>query len=71
MGSPVPVEKAEAVIYEYIRLRYQLMRGEINKLCIPFKEKCDELGMSVRHALRLIRYAKDVGMVPWDRRWEF
>lgn len=63
MNPPIQAEKAEELILHYIKLRYQLLSGEIPKIYLPLQEKARELGFGLRAAYKLIQYARRIGMV--------
>lgn len=63
MSTPIPAEKAEELILHYLKLRYQLIVGEVSKIEIHLQQKANELGFSRASAWKFVRFARDIGMV--------
>lgn len=61
--NPIPAKSQEALILEYIRLRYLRTCGKINKLYLGLRAKADELGMSLGYAWQLVNYGRKIGMI--------
>lgn len=61
--APIPIERAEAIILYYIELRYLYLEWKVPKIYYFLERKARELGFSLRMALYLVRFGKDIGMV--------
>lgn len=63
MRRPISIEKTEEIIQHYVKLRYLVACGQINKLYIALEEKAREMGIGIASAWRAVRWAKSIGMV--------
>lgn len=63
MRNPVPLEKVEAIIYEYIRLKYLVLNCYINKMHFGLENKAKELRIGTATAWRIVKWGKEIGMI--------
>lgn len=65
MRRPIPAVKAEELILYYAKLYYRWLSGEAIKIEYELKLKAEELGFGLRSAFRLIKQAREFGMLDY------
>lgn len=61
--TPIPARSQEALILEYIKLRYLRAIGKISKIYLHIEQKANELGMGRGPAWHIIAHARKIGMI--------
>lgn len=60
---PIQADQQEAIILEYMRLHYLVINRKVSKIYYYLEKKANELGMSLRSAVSIVRYARRIKMI--------